>query len=183
MKHSFFMQYRILKKDEIVRLKEIDRGEIVEKLYHLQDGKLVLKDEFYDIKNEWWVNTEIEKNIFPRLYDLFERGGTVYGAFDDSKIAGMAALESRFIGKDKDQLQLYILFVSKDYRKEGIGKKLMELSMDKARQLGAKKLYISATPSQNTVDFYLRLGCELASEINPELFELEPEDIHLELKL
>ncbi len=30
-------------------------------------------------------------------------------------------------------------------------------------------------------DFYMGLGCKIASEINPELFKLEPEDIHLEL--
>lgn len=39
---------------------------------------------------------------------------------------------------------------------------------------------ISATPSENTVNFYRNLGCEVTSEIVPELFELEPEDIHLE---
>ena len=47
----------------------------------------------------------------------------------------------------------------------------------------AKKLYISATPSKHTVDFYMSLGCKSASEINPELFELEPEDIHLDLRI
>jgi N-acetylglutamate synthase-like GNAT family acetyltransferase len=176
------MEYRILKRDELVRLKEIDRSEIVEKLYYLEDSKLVLKDEFYDVKNDSWIN-QVEQHVSPRLYALFDRGGTVYGAFDKNKIIGMAALESKFIGKKKDQLQLYLLYVSKVYRKCGVGKKLMQMSMDKARLVGAKKLYISATPSQNTVDFYLRLGCQLTSELNPELFELEPEDIHLELKL
>ena len=53
----------------------------------------------------------------------------------------------------------------------------------RARKLGAKKLYISATPSENTVNFYLHLGCVLAKEMDPELFELEPEDIHLEYAL
>ncbi len=30
------------------------------------------------------------------------------------------------------------------------------------------------------VNFYLRLGCTVAAEPDPELFELEAEDIHLE---
>ena len=45
------------------------------------------------------------------------------------------------------------------------------------------KLYIAATPSENTVNFFMRLGCDLAAEINQELFAFEPEDIHLEFNL
>ncbi|EPO8012708.1 GNAT family N-acetyltransferase, partial [Pseudomonas aeruginosa] len=40
-------------------------------------------------------------------------------------------------------------------------------------------LYVSATPSQNTVDFYTRLGCRLCMEPDEELYRLEPEDVHL----
>ena len=60
---------------------------------------------------------------------------------------------------------------------------LFEKAVERARQLGAKQLYISATPSENTVNFYRNLGCKVTSEIDPELFELEPEDIHLEYTL
>ena len=52
---------------------------------------------------------------------------------------------------------------------------------ERAKELGANKLYISATPSKNTVDFYMHLGCKLAAEINSELYQLEPDDIHLEM--
>jgi len=50
----------------------------------------------------------------------------------------------------------------------------------KAKELGAKRLYISATPSENTVNFYRYLGCVVTGEIDQELFDLEPDDIHLE---
>ena len=53
----------------------------------------------------------------------------------------------------------------------------------RARALGARRLYVSATPSENTVGFYLRRGCRLAAEIDEALFALEPEDNHLELDL
>jgi hypothetical protein len=59
----------------------------------------------------------------------------------------------------------------------------MEICEVKAKKLGASKLYISATPFKNTVDFYMRIGGKLAVEINEELFELEPYDIHLDLEL
>lgn len=88
-------------------------------------------------------------------------------------------LESKIIGSWQDTLQLKFLHVSRDYRKRGIASMLFKLAVEKAKELGAKKLYISATPSEHTVNYYRELGCVLAAEINPELFALEPEDIHL----
>jgi len=61
-----------------------------------------------------------------------------------------------------------------------LGTQLFELAKATAREKGARPLYISATPSEKTVNFYLRLGCAVAGEPDPELIELEPEDIHLE---
>lgn len=174
------MEFRILTREEIERLRQIDRREIIDKNYHIEDGKLKLKEDFCDVKG--WEHQEVEEFI-SRLYDLYDRGGIIYGAFDDCNIVGMVALENKFIGKNKDQLKLDILYISKAYRKKGIGKKLVELIKNKAREMGATKLYISATPTKNTVDFYFGIGSKLASEINEELFELEPEDIHLELKI
>ncbi len=80
-------------------------------------------------------------------------------------------------------LQLKFLHVSRDCRGQGTGTKLFHIAVEKAKELGARKLYISATPSENTVNYYMRLGCVLATEIDPELFALEPEDIHLEYVL
>jgi GNAT superfamily N-acetyltransferase len=73
-----------------------------------------------------------------------------------------------------------MLHVSRAYRRRGLGRVLFEKAAAQAKQLGAKRLYISATPSENTVDFYLHLGCEVTGEIDRDLFELEPDDIHLD---
>jgi hypothetical protein len=37
-------------------------------------------------------------------------------------------------------------------------------------------------PSQNTVDFYRHRGGTVLATPDPELFELEPEDIHLQCR-
>jgi len=168
---------RGLARDEIESVWEIDRSEIINGIYHLQDGELVLEEEHFDAKG--WP-PGIPERYTPVLYDCFDRGGTFYGAFDGPKIAGAAVLESKFIGEGRDQLQLKFLHVSGPYRKRGLGRALFEMAVEKAREMKARRLYISATPSENTVGFYMHLGCVLAREINPELFELEPEDIHLE---
>ena len=52
-----------------------------------------------------------------------------------------------------------------------------------ARERGARLLYVSATPTENTVNFYLRRGCILATPPDPELLALEPDDIHLVFSL
>ena len=70
--------------------------------------------------------------------------------------------------------------MSNAYRRQGVGRRLFELAKATARENGAKQLYISATPSENTINFYLRSGCRVTKQPDPELLALEPEDIHLE---
>ena len=87
------------------------------------------------------------------------------------------------MGQSNDQLQLKFLHVSRQYRGSGLGRTLFQEAVDKARSLGARTLYISATPSENTVRFYQSLGCRLSENPEPKLLALEPDDIHLELAL
>lgn len=171
---------RALSRDEISEIWRIDRSESIEAVYHFVDGTLILEPEQHDAKG--WPPEEAEKYT-PILEDCHGRGGWFYGLFDDRKPVGVAVLESRFIGKDGDQLQLRFLHVSRDYRDRGFGKQLFSLAATEARRRGARSLYISATPSEHTIDFYLRLGCRVAPRPDPELFELEPRDIHLEYDL
>jgi predicted N-acetyltransferase YhbS len=171
------MTIRLLQRDEIPLIWQIDRREIVENIYYLDNGILVLKPDYFDIQG--WPPGEAELYT-PILLDCYDRGGTFWGAFESDVLIGVSILESKFIGSQHDTLQLKFLHVSRNYRKQGIASTLFNLAVEEAKALGAKKLYISATPSENTVNYYTRLGCALATEIDSELFELEPEDIYLE---
>ena len=171
------MIIRLLERDEVPLVWQLDRREVIHNIYYLRNGELVLVPAYYDMQG--WPTGEAE-HYTPILLDCFDRGGTFWGAFEDEDIIGVSVLESKFIGSKSDTLQLKFLHVSRGGRKQGLGAKLFHLAVDHARSLGAKKLYISATPSENTINFYMRLGCVLATEIDPELFALEPEDIHLE---
>lgn len=137
----------------------------------------MLEDEYYDMGGFPPEESELYTPIF---MECFDRGGVFYGAFDDNTLVGAAVLDSKFIRKNKDQLQLMFLHVSHAYRRQGLGVELFEKAVEKAKSLGASKLYISATPSENTVNFYLNRGCVLTKDIDEELFELEPRDIHLD---
>jgi predicted N-acetyltransferase YhbS len=167
---------RELARNEIDQVWTIDRAEVIEAVYYYQANDLVLKPERWDVRG--WPPGEPEKYT-PLLYDSFDRGGWFYGLFDDTLLVGLAILESEFIGREQDQLQMKFLHVSRAYRKQGLGRLLFERSAERARRFGAHQLYISATPSENTINFYLNLGCRVAPEPDPALYELEPEDIHL----
>lgn len=174
------MVYRSLLRTEVELLREIDRSEVIENIYYHRNGQLVLEDEFYDMKG--FPSGELDQ-LVNRLYKIFDQGGIVLGAFDDQRIAGIAALENKVRGRNHDRLKMDILHVSLSYRGQGVGTKLMELIKAEGKSIGAKKLYISATPSKNTIDFYLRMGCMLTDELDEELYNMEPEDIHLDLLL
>jgi predicted N-acetyltransferase YhbS len=174
------MKIRPLTRSEIPYIWQIDRSEVIDNNYYLSDGKLVLESEHYDMHG--WPAGEPE-NYTPILLNCFGRGGIFLGAFSGELLIGAVVLDNRYIGSEKDTLQMKFLHVSNNFRKQGLGKKLFFLAAEKAVELGGKKLYISATPSENTVNFYLRIGCVLATEIDEELFALEPEDIHLEFNL
>jgi predicted N-acetyltransferase YhbS len=171
------LSFRQLARHEVESVWTIDRAELVENVYYYEEGGLVLKPERYDMKG--WPKGESEFYT-PILLDCHARGGVFEGAFDGDKLVGVYVLESKFIGREGDQLQLKFLHVSRSHRGRGLGVELFERAARKAKALGARKLYVSSTPSENTVGFYLRRGCILAREIDSELFELEPADIHLE---
>jgi len=171
------MKIRKLTRSEIPYIWQIDRSEVIDSIYYLRDGQLVLEPEHYDMHG--WPPGEPE-HVTPFLLDCFDHGGHFWGAFAGDLLIGAVVLENRFIGSQQDTLQMKFLHVSNHFREQGLGKKLFLIAAEKAIELGAKKMYISATPSENTVNFYLQVGCVLATEINEKLFELEPEDIHLE---
>jgi mutator protein MutT len=171
---------RLLARDEITRLWEIDRREFIENIYRMQDGKLVLEPHNFDVPG--WPPGHQEEAM-PELLDCFDRGGTFWGAFESDALAGAAVLESEFIGARRKTLQLVFLHVGRDHRKLGLGTTLFNKAAERARALGAERLYVSATESENTVNFYMGRGCVVAVEVDPRLFALEPKDIHLECDL
>ena len=72
-----------------------------------------------------------------------------------------------------------ILHVSAPWRATGIGNRLSEQLEQIARTGGDSDMVVSATPSENTVRFYIGRGFQPMAEPLAELFELEPEDVHM----
>ncbi|WP_235551002.1 GNAT family N-acetyltransferase [Paenibacillus sp. Soil787] len=111
-------------------------------------------------------------------YEL-ENGGTAFGAYAGDKLIGFGVLAHKFRGKEHDQLQIDLLYVTRNYRRQGIGSRIIEQLSKAAIEKGAKYLYISSTETESAVNFYSSCGSTITSEVDQELFEKEPYDIHL----
>jgi GNAT superfamily N-acetyltransferase len=171
------IKYRKLSRAEIRYLHHIDRTETIEHVYYERAGKLVLENEHVDVPD--WSHTGKEDRI-EKLQVVYDKGATFFGAFDEDELAGMSVLDHNFLQTGDRRLNLEGLWVSSNYRGKGIGRALFQLAGKEAQRRGAKVMYVSATPSENTVHFYQNLGCTGANPVDPILFAKEPEDIHLE---
>jgi GNAT superfamily N-acetyltransferase len=174
------MGYRTLALADVELLRQIDRSELVEEAYSLREGHLSLRPERWDVKG--FPPGELEA-LVGRQRRLCAAAGVLLGAFEDGRIAVTASVEWKLRGPARDRVKMDILFVSAPFRGRGVARELVERSTEVARGMGASFLYVPATPSRHTVDFYLRRGARLAAVVDPELFATEPEDIHLEIPI
>ena len=161
------MEYRVLSRTEISKLAEMDRTETIDHIYRIRDGKLRLEKEHWDVAD--WDASEKQQRI-TGLQKGYDHGDTLFGAFDGSTLVGISVLDQYTLPKVAGRFNLAGLWVSQGYRGSGVGRTLVSLVMDKARKLGAKTLYASATPSENTVRFYMSMGFQLADPVDPDLF-------------
>lgn len=173
------MLIRTLERGEVEAVWTIDRRETIDTIYTLQDRELVAQPGYFDVPG--WPPEEAAKYT-PLLCACFDRGGVFHGAFEEDRLAGVAVIDTVWLGPQRDLLQLEFLHVSRACRGRGLGRQLFALAEATARARGANGLYISATPSRNTLQFYFGRGCVVTATPEPELFAREPDDIHLEYR-
>lgn len=166
-----------MKGSDVARIAEIDRTEHVTLGYVHQDGRLLA--EKVDWRVPPWSADDGPHSMQGRIEGCrtaLEHGGAMFGAFDADRLVGCAVLRYELTD---GMAQLAGLWVSDGYRRKGIAARLTAEMLRLARECGAKRIYVSATPSESAVGFYTSRGFRLAEEVNQELFEQEPEDIHM----
>lgn len=144
-------------------------------LVEYQDELIMKNDYFVD---DW--DHEKKSSVVHSLRYCIQTGGIVIGVYREHELMAFANVENVKFGTYSDYLELPYIHVSQESRGRGIGKRLFEICCEKAKQLGAEKLYIAAHPAVETQHFYKQVGCTLASEINPEILNKEPLDLQLE---
>lgn len=174
------IEIRLLARSELDRIREIDRSEHVTGIYVIEKGNLrfIPQDNYVPNWTEEQHQTHI-KMLAPKL----QGEGKLIGALDDEKLVGVAVLGNDWLDEEKTMLQMAFLYVSNSYRGLGIARKLMDQICLHARTRGALQIYVSATETISAVHFYQRYGCKLVDQVHPELFALEPLDIHMVLEL
>lgn len=172
------VSYRELEKAEIdiSLFAYFNRYQDVSRCWRKENGEWTLKEIAF---TEQWGLSEYAY-LGECLQNTIKTGGAVFGAFYNNVLVGFASIENQFLGFHKQYLQLSNLHISYENRGMGIGKKLFFLTCERAKELGAQKLYMSAHSSQETQSFYKIMGCVEAMEYNDKLVAEEPYDCQLE---
>lgn len=174
--------YRRLVADDLSRLDEIDRTERIDTLYVQHGSQLEAKNGDWSAP-PWLGEEEGEHSVAYQRAECerhLAAGAIALGAFADERLVGVGLVTPHL---RPGIAQLAYLHVSDGYRGRGIGGHLSDELERLAREEGDTAMVVSATPSANTVRFYLRRGFEPSPEPLTELYELEPDDVHMHREL
>ncbi|MCP4168874.1 MAG: GNAT family N-acetyltransferase [Chloroflexi bacterium] len=172
------ISYRWLSPAEVRKVGDIDRSERIHLGYVVEEGELVATQVDWDVP-AWSLEGEHSHTIIHQIefcQGHIDVGGRLLGAFMGERLVGIAVLTPDI---RPGLAQLAYLHVSDAFRRQGIARRLTSQVCEQAWLDGADRLYVSATPSGSAVGFYRSQGFELAEQPIPELYELEPEDIHM----
>jgi GNAT superfamily N-acetyltransferase len=165
---------------ELDRIAEIDRSERIAQQYKSCGGVLELIDVDIDAPRWGEPGAGTVQSYVESWKPLLDAGGVLLGAFDGDRLVGFAIYQPSV---SEGLANFAVLHVTRTYRRQGVGCELTNEVVRLARGQGAQRLYVSATPTRATVDFYMKQGFEPLATPNERLFALEPDDIHLERRL
>jgi GNAT superfamily N-acetyltransferase len=172
------VELRRLGRTELSRVAEIDRREHIDVLYDQHGSQLAARHGDWS-SPAWDPEGHEDYSVAAQLKTLehyVDRGGIALGAFAGGRVAGIGVVVPHL---RPGIAQLAYLHVSAPFRATGIGGRLSEQLEQIARTAGDSDMVVSATPSGNTVRFYLGRGFRPMAEPVAELFELEPDDVHM----
>lgn len=98
------------------------------------------------------------------------------GAYDGERMVGIAGLRYKLT---PTMAQLTSLYINRAHRQQGVASQLVSEVIRLSAASGAQAIYVSSKPSIPAVGFYTRQGFRLTAEPHPDLYELQPLDIHM----
>ncbi len=111
--------------------------------------------------NEEWITRYFGMEEEDRLVlndpeaHIVKKGGHIFMAFADQDTAGCCAL----IAMKPERFELAKMTVAHQFRGQGIGRKLLEYTIDQARLVGAKSLFLgSNTRLADAIHLYEAFG-------------------------
>lgn len=176
------VEIRRLDRTEISRVAEIDRTERIDVLYDQQGTQLVARSGEWNAPG-WDINGHGEHSVHAQVQAIrhyVDNTGIALGAFVSGLLVGIGVVMPHL---RPGTAQLAYLHVSAPFRAMGIGSRLSAELEQIAHEADASAMVVSATPSGNTVGFYLGRGFHPMAEPLAELLKLEPEDVHMHKSL
>ena len=154
-------------------LDSFDRFQEVQNIYSLENGKLVLK--FHPFTETWSPERRREKAA-----EILSGRYIIFCAFEGDTVVGEIMLIPEL---NENRLIIDSLHVSRDVRRHGVGRRLVEAAADYAGDRGASALYASCCSAEETIDFYKAMGFGLSEHPIQSCVEDEPFDIQMECRL
>ena len=173
------VEIRDLARSELSRVGEIDRTERIDVLFEQHGTELVAWRRGSWSASAWDPDGHGEHSVHAQRQTLVhyaDAGGIARGAFSGGRLVGIGVVVPHI---RPAIAQLAFLHVSQDFRAAGVGSRLSADLDLVARRAGDIEIVVSATPSENTVRFYLGRGYRPMARPLPELLELEPDDVHM----
>jgi len=110
--------------------------------------------------NEAWIQKyfELEEEDISTLNHpekIIAQGGLIFVALKDNEAVGVCALRKMSV----DTYEFSKMAVSENFQGLGIGRKLAASAIDKAKQVGAKRIYLEGnTKLEASIHLYKKLG-------------------------
>jgi GNAT superfamily N-acetyltransferase len=146
------VEIRRLTLAELHRVAEIDVSEEGNVNYRVVEGRLETNSRRH---RRLHFTIEDWRPVIAEWRVLLEEGGAAFGAFVAARLIGIAVVRYRLTD---EMSQLTELYVDLAHRRVGVGGALVDRVESAARVAGLKRLYVSATPSDSAVPFYLGRG-------------------------
>ncbi len=150
-----------------------DRYQEVQNVYRMENGKLVLKK--VPFCEEWSSERKREKAA-----EILSGRYITFCAFDGDTVIGEIMLIPEL---NEDRLIIDSFHVSREHRRQGIGRRLIKAASDYARGCGAEALYASCCSAEETIRAYRAIGFVPSERPIPSCVENEPYDIQMECRL
>lgn len=167
---------RHLPNPALQQLAQIDVSEEVNFSYTFEQGEL--RPRCISSYRPPWTASDWQQHLDEWVSTL--KPDLWIGAFAGERLAGVASLRYRLPGMPSETMaQLTTLHVDRAHRRQGIAQALLQEITRLAKETKAESIYVSATESESAVGFYLRQGFQPTEQPHPELFALEPGDIHM----
>ena len=154
-------------------LDDFSRHQVVKNMCRVVDGELQVVYAPY--VKDWDARKRRD-----RAAEILSGQYVVYCVFEEGRVLGLVMLVPAL---DDGRMIIEHLLITDGYRRQGLGSALLEKAKEEGRQRGARSLYISACPSEETIHFYQAMGCILSPQPMAYYVQKNPNDVQMECPL